>query len=61
MRRTRDGDCASLEGAGATVADVRYRGSTLEDVFLETTGLALEGQGAEVETALARLHDHAGG
>ena len=65
--RLRDADCglseiaAALEVAGVRASSIEVHAPTLEDVFLEMTGLVLEGQGAEVETALARLQDDAGG
>jgi ABC-2 type transport system ATP-binding protein len=52
---------AALAVAGVRANSIEVHPPTLEDVFLETTGLALEGQGAEVETALARPQDDAGG
>jgi ABC-2 type transport system ATP-binding protein len=52
---------AALEVAGVRASSIELHSPTLEDVFLEMTGLVLEGQGAEAETVLARLQDDAGG
>jgi ABC-2 type transport system ATP-binding protein len=61
--RLRDAECAlsdvagALDAAGVRANRIEVHPPTLEDVFLETTGLSLEGQATGRETALARMHE----